>query len=218
MDEPPLIVMPPDFSAAATLANRSAAASNPATGTSVRLPHLLTVAIIVMSSLAVHVRETLRERGEVPAWARSCAALPQRWFNSAEARSLNLKPHSVGIHANRRPSDQDSSRRRPTRTGHSKRGNASAKQTRRTRKDDRASDTYRRDSTDQTMDDSLTRIMPKQQRQHQQHRRCQLQDAPDTYNRDKRNREDDANSQPKREVRTSTISRHAPEYTRVPTP
>lgn len=60
--------------------------------------------------------------------------------------------------------------------------------------------------------------MPKQQRQHQQNRRCQLQDAPYIYDRDKDNRQEDAKNQPEREVRTSTISRHAPEYTCVAMP
>jgi hypothetical protein len=46
-DELPPIAIPLDPSAAATPANRSAAASNPAASASVRLPHLLTVAIIV---------------------------------------------------------------------------------------------------------------------------------------------------------------------------
>jgi hypothetical protein len=66
------------------------------------------------------------------------------------------------------------------------------------------------------MDNSLTQIMPKQQRQHQQHRRCQLQRVPDTHNCDKRDHQDDAKHQPKHKVWASTISRHAPEYTQAP--
>jgi hypothetical protein len=66
-DELPPIAIELDPSAAATLANRSAAASTPTASASVRLPHVLSVATIVSSSLAVHVRVVFRANmGERP--------------------------------------------------------------------------------------------------------------------------------------------------------
>lgn len=112
-----------------------------------------------------------------------------------------------------RPSDQGASRRCPTGAGHRKRGDASAEHTRRARKDDAANGARARDPTRQAVDDLLTRIASEQQRQRQHRRRRQLERDTDARDDNHDGRREDAESQPKREVRTSTVCRHAREYT-----
>jgi hypothetical protein len=63
------------------------------------------------------------------------------------------------------------------------------------------------------MNDTLTRIAPKQQEPHQHDCRHQLQRDAHPRDGNEGGCRQDAKSQPQREVQTSTISRHTPEYT-----
>jgi hypothetical protein len=108
----------------------------------------------------------------------------------------------------RRPSDQGANRRRTARTRQREHGNPSTKQTRRTRNANPPSSAHNRNSTGQPTNDTLTRIVPEQQRQHQQTSRRQLKrDARASDNND-RSRQGHDRKQPKHEARTRTMSSH----------
>jgi hypothetical protein len=113
-------------------------------------------------------------------------------------------------------SDQGCSRRRSTGAGYCERSHAGAKRARRARQGDTASGTPEDSPTSQAVDDTLTRIAPEQQRQHQQSSRREREGHARARKNAYRDREQQEHKQPKRKAQACTMNRHAREHTARP--